>query len=200
MTRQSLRLSDNDVITFLLNAYFGPVEDPVFTSANAAYLDLCRTIEFKTEPGVGEEIRGLLRQKVIQRIKEDIAVLQKNKGMTQGVYDCWHNRLCRWIVTEYETSHISFHYGQAQKWVNMTMKYLSVINREVTNDYFEFLHVPIDSIVFELAADELNVDAPNCRWSRMEEQDYLDYQTHLRNTILRDKGIAPLLWEFRNWE
>ncbi len=118
----------------------------------------------------------------------------------QEIFDKWHTELCRGIVKIYNDAAVPFYYGQAQKWVNMALKYLSVISPEATAGYFEFLHVPVDSKVIETAADVFGVNAPTARWSRMDESQYLDYQGRLRSAINANTDLCPMLWEFRNWK
>ena len=191
-------LTQDDVHSFLLNAYFGEVADPFFTAADSAYLDLNRTIEFnKTDVSV--DLKAALRARSVKLIKDSVKELSENSIITQESFDTWHIELCSGIKQNYIGAGVPFHYGQAQKWVNMTMKYLSVINSGMTKSFFECLHIPIDSIVLDIAFEEFSIERPIHRWSRMEQKEYLDYQSRLRSAILSSKGLAPLLWEFRNW-
>lgn len=191
-------LSQDDIHSFLLNAYFGAIDDPVLTAANSAYLDLNRTIEFKSSK-ISEERKASLRSEAVQLIVEGIRSLQKQTIKSQDTFDSWHDSLCLKLMNKYKEAGVPFHYGQSQKWVNMTMKYLSVINSNLTKAFFEFLHVPIDSVVFELSEELFGLEWPRYRWSRMDKSQYLEYQVNLRELILSNSNQAPLLWEFRSW-
>ena len=193
------KLTTEDVKDFLLNAYFGDVADPIYTAANSAYLDLNRTIEFKKAPNISKERKSALRHKCVEIIKARIAGLSKDGLFDKEMFDSWHSALCEAICRKYNDSGIHFHYGQAQKWVNMTMKYLSVIDCTRTEGYFECLHVPIDSIVFDLAHEEFELKRPTNRWSRMTKEEYVSYQEALRSKITENTDLSPLLWEFRSW-
>ena len=193
------KLINEDVKAFLLNAYFGDVTDPLYTAANSAYLDLNRTIEYKRAQGVTEEKKATMRQTCVEAIKAHILDLSNYGFFDKEMFDSWHSKLCEAICQKYNDAGIHFHYGQAQKWVNMTMKYLSVIDSSKTAFCFECLHVPIDSIVFDLAYEEFGLDRPANRWSRMTKEEYIDYQESLRSKIKENTGLAPLLWEFRSW-
>lgn len=193
------KLSRTDVFSFRLNAYFGNVEDPLFAAANSAYLDLNRTIEFKKAKPVSEEERDALRTKSVRLIKTQVMDLLKKSDVTQSLFDVWHKELCRAIVKIYTDSNVPFHYGQAQKWVNMSFKYLSVIDCEKTAGIQEFLHIPIDSIIMELALEDFRLERPLTRRSRMEEEEYLRYQEHLSKIVCEMTGVPPFLWEFRKW-
>ena len=193
------KLTTEDVKDFLLNAYFGDVADPIYTAANSAYLDLNRTIEFKKAPNISKERKSALRHKCVEIIKARIAGLSKDGLFDKEMFDSWHSKLCEAICRKYNDSGIHFHYGQAQKWVNMTMKYLSVIDSTQTEGYLDCLHVPVDSVVIDLANEEFGIERPANRWSRMTKEEYISYQEELRSKIKENTGLSPLLWEFRSW-
>ncbi|MBR0533572.1 MAG: hypothetical protein IJK19_02640 [Bacteroidales bacterium] len=192
-------LRERDVTSFLLNAYFGKVDSPVHTAANTAYLDLNRTIEFKKSKTISVKQKKELRQRVVDTIIASIKDIKSKDAINQVVFDNWHRDLCRAIIKIYSDKGIKIYYGQAQKWVNMTFKYLSVINRAFTSEYFKFLHAPIDSIVIDIASDGFHLKRPDIRWSRMDEKEYIDYQNRLRS-VSHKNNLCPMLWEFRIWE
>ena len=193
------KLKPQDITDYLLIAYFGDVDDPIYTAVNSAYLDLNRTIEYKKTQDITEEKKALLRQTSVKMIKDQIIKLSKHGFFDKEMFDSWHSELCEAICQKYNDSGIHFHFGQAQKWVNMTMKYLSVIDSTMTEGYFECLHVPIDSIVFDLALEEFGLERPANRWSRMTKEEYISYQGALCSRIKENTGLSPLLWEFRSW-
>lgn len=193
------KLTGKDITDFLLNAYFGEVSDIIFTAVSSAYLDLNRTIEFKKGQDVTEEKKATLRQKCVKTIKDQILNLSKNDHFDKEMFDSWHTKICEILYKTYNDSGVPFHYGQAQKWVNMAMKYLSVIDSSKTAFCFEFLHVPIDSIVIDLACEDFGLARPASRWSRMTKDEYVSYQAELCSQIKENTGMSPLLWEFRSW-
>lgn len=193
------KLTPQDITYYLLIAYFGDVDNPIYTAVNSAYLDLNRTIEYKKTQDITEEKKALLRQTSVKMIKDQIIKLSKHGFFDKEMFDSWHSELCEAICQKYNDSGIHFHFGQAQKWVNMTMKYLSVIDSTMTEGYFECLHVPIDSIVLDLANEEFGLVRPANRWSRMTKEEYIEYQNSLCLKIVENTGLAPLLWEFRSW-
>ncbi len=199
MNKQN-KLTSKDIVSFLLNAYFGDLSAPLHVAVDSAYLDLCRTIQFKTVRSVTDDRKAALRSKAVKIIEESINLLGKKDIIDQGIFDEWHTELCRRIILAYKDSSVPFYCGQAQKWVNMSLKYLSVIMPEATASYFEFMHVPIDSKVIETAADDFGINVPTARWSRMDESAYIDYQKTLRSVIVERSSLCPMLWEFRNWE
>lgn len=50
----------------------------------------------------------------------------------------WHHSICEEIVARYEAEGIEFYVGQAQKWVNMTLKYLYVLVPDVVESVLPF--------------------------------------------------------------
>ena len=83
-------LTTKDVIDFLLNAYFGNLDNPIHTAANAAYLDLNRTIEFKKNADINDEVKVELRHEAVEIIKQSIDKLTQKKDINQDAFDKWH--------------------------------------------------------------------------------------------------------------
>ena len=78
---------------------------------------------------------------------------------SQEDFDSKHEEWCTTTFeqfTEYEhpTRDFTFQYGQAQKWLNMTLKYLAVLNHPEVQRIYRYLHVPVDHYVIETAAKE----------------------------------------------
>lgn len=177
-------------LDFLHYAFFGTEENPYIACSRKAYRDLCRTIRFNGKDG------SETRERVDKLLNEEMLYIFLQKGLTCADYDAWHKDICLSIVKEYTDAGVEFSIGQAQKWVNMTAKYLNIFGNFNLDGVFEFLHVPLDRYVFELAKDEFKLDPPNWYWSRMTDYDvYIDYQNKLRSLI----DGAPLHWEFESW-
>ena len=185
---------DKDVLEFLKVIYFGGIKDPMDAACSHAYLDMNRTIRFCKMP---EEKRIALRKKVLRLFKTEIPKIDKNCD-TQENYDAWHRGICFEICSYYQKEGIDFYIGQAQKWINMTMKYLYMSEEYQFETIFPFLHVPIDNYVLNIASKELEIKKPSVCWSRWKEyeEQYMYYQMELRNKI---KDYYPLRWEFKYW-
>lgn len=113
-------------------------------------------------------------------------------------FEIWHKEACRLIIEKYEKYRIELTYGQAQKWVNMTIKYLYILNEHTFDNVFDFLHIPVDNYIFKAVKEKLGIDNPDNPWSKLNETEYLKYQNAIREE-LREKGKLPLRWEFKNW-
>lgn len=186
---------DKDILDFLKVIYFGDINDPMEAAAERAYRDLNRTIRYKDTP---PDVRNCLRKKVIALFRVEIPVLAKTVILDQSDYDIWHYHICSQIRTYYRDSGVEFYYGQAQKWLNMTMKYLYICGAYTFDGIFHYLHVPIDNYIFHVVQKEFGIPCPKIRWSRWDDyaKQYMDYQLQLRSKI---EGISPLRWEFRFW-
>ncbi|MCI5868791.1 MAG: hypothetical protein MR224_04690 [Dorea sp.] len=186
---------DKDILDFYKVIYFGATSDPIAAASDRAYLDLNRTIRFNKMP---QEKRDSLRHSVMLLFKKEIPSFVEAGVENQCDYDSWHYRICQEIRTYYREAGIEFHYGQAQKWLNMTMKYLYVNGGYTFNSLFQYLHVPIDNYVFSVAKKELGIKPPTTAWSRWDDysNQYMAYQLELRSKI---RGYSPLRWEFKFW-
>ncbi|MCP9082289.1 hypothetical protein [Streptococcus sp. CF10-1] len=159
-----------------------------------AYLDFNRTLRFH---GMPDEQRLEMRNRASKSIKEAILNLLNRDKLCQTDFDSWHHRTCDVLIDCYRSNGIRFTYGHAQKWINMTFKYLYMLEAVTLDFVFPFLHVPIDNIVLERAKKQLCIPRPSQVWSSWGDYAfYLQYQGYLRQRI--GKG-NPLRWEFHNW-
>ena len=188
-----------DVWDTMLYLYFG-VTDNFYTAASArAYLDFCRTIKFAASSNESERLQA---RTYVDRIIENKCADIADAGITsQNKYDEWHKELCEEIVGRYaKVCDNQFCIGQAQKWVNMTVKYLYLIDGECVKLIFPFAHVPLDNYVFAAAKEHLDLPYDHLiPWSKINDYSiYLGYQKELRE-ILKDLNTTPLRWELVYW-
>ena len=219
---------------FLIYSYFGIVPQSVFKEEKGEdYKDYCvkraiiKAYSDATNEGAyntlfKKEISNrdeLLEQSNEARINSAGFLFGKIKELeTVTNFNSWHHSVCKELVDKYsavkdgETKF--FEYGNAQKWVNMTMKYLwmlGILPKKITeND----LHIPIDSFIIDAlwkADKSLSDKFPlkNDRvkrgydykkpsdyvlgWSKWEEQQYDKF----RDSIL--KSDYSLSWENDAW-
>ena len=103
--------------------------------ADRAYLDLCRTLRYKIT--IGDCEKSEFKNKSIDMIIEGCENLYKKN--VEEEYDDTHQKLCEKLCDIVNEADIldadhEFSYGQAQKWVNMTMKYFVLMKNEGSND------------------------------------------------------------------
>ena len=153
-----------------------------------------RTIRFYDLP---QSDRWEMREKVNKVLKEEIDWLDSSHIKSQSVFDSWHRKLSDEIKMIYQSYGIEFSYGQAQKWINMTIKYLYILEVQSFDGVFEYLHIPIDNYIYDSVENLLGIPTPKQAWSRLDDYDwYLYYQEAIREKL---SGISPLRWEFREW-
>ena len=163
-------MEKENAINFLLFSYFritleSDTEDIINAAINRAYQDASRHV--LSIPDDGENYR--LKKSAREEIRNFI-----NKALkSPDQYDALHREVCSNLITHYESfksDDRKFTYGIAQKWVNMTMKYLCVVCSVLENDWDDHsfcqaykkelkvlepnLHVPVDSYILESAASK----------------------------------------------
>lgn len=201
------QLDDNIILEFLKLAYFGkPSSDrPISKLAcDRAYRDFCRTIrpDKKNENSTSaynNETLSIVREKVSNYLIMSLVPLKTVHN--QEEFDKWHEDNCNWIIGQYAKYGIDFHYGQAQKWINMFLKYLCINKNDTVLKAIGLLHVPIDNIIIEVAVDNCFFSRPVERWSKWDRHTYLKY-VKLLNKGIENTGFSEsrILWEFLNWK
>ena len=125
----------------------------------------------------------------------------------QTEFDNWHNETCRDLIALYNDR---LSYGQAQKWVNMLLKYLYAYDVQgyqtlFTEERIRVLHMPIDSIIISRLHKDFSLQRPENGWSKLNEQKYMQYQKDIRQKLKnvssdnKDETI-PFYWELIHWE
>ena len=189
---------NENIKNFYRICVFGTEKNNEKAAANRAYRDMCRTIRF--EKGVSQKLKNDCRTRVVKLIETEIK--KCNSIDIVEKYDEFHDSLCSRIIDCYDNQTIAeITYGQAQKWVNMTMKYLCVLydgQCDWLNKIYSFLHIPIDSIILDKAKKEFPNEFPvnNIPWSQLSREEYITIQNKLRAVI---KDVTLMDWEFTAW-
>ena len=178
-------LTENDYNTFYKAILYGKIEDPLYTAIPVAYRDLCRTIRgFAKHENHDEIFRNC--EEVIY---SEISSLFKKSPCKQESFDIWHKHACERLI--FFSSNI-LSVGQAQKWINMTLKYLSMFDHKMTEKTYEYYHVPIDNYILK----STKYKEFDTAWSKITSYDkYLGFQKWFRETY---DGI-PVDVEFNMW-
>ena len=209
-----------------------PDHDLLFKCANRAYLDLNRTLKFQKVPEEDkenyqklQEQKSKFRKDISKIIVDRITNLLNEKPQD---YEAWHKETCNKVIEkaqEYEQDNWlqkngdkGFYYGQAQKWVNMTIKYMWVTERwkDKLDKLMNVLHVPVDSYIIEgvwnrdgwedvLKGILVNGKEKSGRfssdkvvpWSKWDETQYKDFQVALRTKLKKEQ--TPFEWEEETW-
>lgn len=157
---------------FLMYAYFGIVDNDsdkerTEKCAQRAYLDVNRTIKFdnslKESSGKQGDINNYIKRQFQEKVSKEIVggiygkIIPTNGN--RDSFDKGHHLLCWMIIDEsaklkYNDTKIlaeKLKYGQAQKWLNMTLKYMWLIGL-LDDCFIDCLHVPVDRYIMEAAA------------------------------------------------
>lgn len=135
-----------------------------------------------------------------------------------AAFDKWHNEQCEMLLKKFEDFKRvrddkvmgPFSYGIAQKWINMTFKYLYVytlgdiiFKMPNIDDYFEFCHMALDTDILKWC-NRNNIDVKDRKdkkkivnWSNIT--DYNFYKTIQDEIRIRQKGKKPFIEEFDIW-
>ena len=112
---------------------------------------------FSRVASLEEKTRTALTDEMLEAVKA-YGMQCTDKCSDKQVFDCWHENLCSVMTNNGGES-----YGIAQKWVNMTLKYILMIravlnNLDYRNDDFcnldvlkaeDYFHIPVDGYVAE---------------------------------------------------
>jgi hypothetical protein len=155
-------------------------------------------------------LRGIGNRDVLPRAEEAktradealsqmLAAIRGMDAPTQEQFDEWHRRACEQLAAIYrECDYGSFFLGHAQKWLNMTFKYIYVMGEERLPGFrhvYDLCHVPLDNILMD-AFRQYGFEPLPCAWSRLNDYNlYLDRQRWVRNRF----PLSPLDAEFKLW-
>ena len=194
----TVTIGANDIMKYLKLLCFGDTSDSkkkYKAAINRAYCDFCRTIRFKDKQQ-DEKSKSEVKRNIISFVESSIKTAAKEKD-NQVEFDKWHKQTCEGIIKRFSPL-AKLNYGQAQKWLNMTLKYLLVLDVEEVTRLIHYLHIPVDNNVIKIAKEEINIPATNLPWSKWEYNTYVTYQEGLRKAI--GDGISPIIWELDHWK
>ena len=180
---------------FALYLYFGGDDDKLRLVIRRAYQDLCRTVHGiqnypDARPNADDFLYGAIKELAI-----------KQEEASQASFDAWHEKIAKDLCTIYlAAGYKAFYIGQAQKWINMALKYVYVFGESYLpgfSKFFPYCHVPIDNIILE--KEEFKVPRSfTCAWSRISDYgDYLAFQLSVRQKF---PDSSPLAVEFWAWQ
>lgn len=171
---EEIFMSLKNSVEFLIFTYFGidfnDDFDTILKSAiKVAYNDA--TMQGAYNALEKENAEEIDYDEVAQELEKAIKKLLNDNSNS---YEQWHKDICEELVKCYEkvtsnNKNPAFSYGNAQKWVNMTMKYLYILS-EIFHDFnknlnfekyydiiqklYKEFQVPVDSFIIESVWDE----------------------------------------------
>jgi len=186
-------LTSKEITKFWIRLYLNTTTNLTDACIKRAYLDVCRTMH-----GIGKKQNEISYAILNNFIKEICKEVTSMKFISQNNFDEWHEEKCNGLIEQFKkTLNYKISYGQAQKWINMTFKYLFVLGERKINNIamnYEFFHIPIDNIVLDKLS-AMGISKLKTSWSRVDKyEDYLDYQNKVRSKF---QGQIPMDVEFR---
>jgi hypothetical protein len=163
------------------------------------YLDVNRTLG-----GIEPAQSWWLKQAVVTFIKDLVSSPPEN----QHSFDLLHEQCCNKCVKAEALGKARIYHGQAQKLLNMSLKYLynefAAYCGEVNyftfpdNNVEHFFHLPIDSQVRNRLVEICHfVNPTSLPWSKWEYSHYMSFQDEVRkriNSEFRPLEIDYILW------
>lgn len=241
---------DKDCIKFFVNPPEENNKEKVYYEAiKRAYGDMSRhTLHFQNGYKGNDKTSIDNRNNFRTARIEDLKTLMLNGGYEDRIFDIVnskdknkyelfddiHDSLCNKVIESFtkeksimvKTDYSSkkrddgFSYGQAQKIVNMTLKYVYMFYNyfnALDNSYKDeldkfnfiipYLHSPVDSYVIDAAEGEgangkksynFCCKRPKYPWSKLSHDEYIDYINDLREN-LKQKDTSPFAWELSNY-
>jgi hypothetical protein len=189
-------ISRTDYENYLIYLYFGSRSDLLTACINRAYRDFNRTLH-----GFG----GLENASDIYKLAVNTLAssLESLKSIAAGeisadIFDDWHKTTCESLISVFGSNDYHLFVGQAQKWVNMTLKYIFTVGEQRIAGFepvYPYCHVPLDNILLE-QLQQYDFPALNCAWSRLDNYGaYLEKQKWVRQRF----SLLPMDVEFKLW-
>mgnify|MGYP007069906591 CR=1 FL=1 len=157
---------EKEALDFIVYCIFGDMSCPEDAIISRAYVDMAA----HTMKGFDDyNEKWECRFKASELIKKSLYQLDEKD------FDIWHKRLCESLISIYSSEKLS--YGQAQKWINMTIKYVYVLRKLgalhetvfpfISDEHVSLFHPPVDSYILK---DVLNDRSTS--WSGMNDSQY----------------------------
>ncbi len=176
-------LTDDLRENVFIRLYFDDREGFYYAGIKRAFLDFSRTLKIK------DDNRANFKQSAEKFIFSKLNELTQIIFLDQNEFDKFHKKTCEQLIDIW--SELKF--GQAQKWINMTLKYWLLLGDKRINGIetnAKYFHIPIDSYVQKGMFNETNPKP----WSKIDNYEtYMNYQELHRQ---KQTGNYPLIDEF----
>lgn len=199
-----------------------------------AYIDATNQGAFNTK--IPKE--DISRKKLVEEIKEEVVeelkkeLLRYQNHTDKMDFDEWHNNICKGILSHYDKINEDkslFTYGNAQKLINMSLKYLYMLSRvdnfseiksglcrileEIRKDEY-YLNIPIDSYIIDSLWEKPDIYLPilsgdrNKQYSHSYEhvEGWSNWTEEMYMNLICSinksnifEGKTPLDWESEQW-
>ena len=176
-------LTDNLREDFFIKLYFDTKNGFYNAGIKRAFLDFSRTLVIQNDN------RAALRKNAENFILAHLTTVTQKQFVNQEDFDIFHKSICEKLIETWK----ELNFGQAQKWINMTLKYWLLFGDKRIKGIeknAKYFHIPIDSYVQKGMFNEKNPKA----WSKIKTYEtYFDYQQKHRR---KKTGNYPIIDEF----
>lgn len=226
--------STND---FFFYSYFGisqkkAKEEPKLAFEKCfykSYGDACRHFPYlysaNSDNGKKKEYKDLKDSYLKKMLNLFHRKIDNFSFQNQDEFDIWHSDFCEEIIKSSENNELFkqdqlITYGQAQKWINMMLKHMLIMNLwKNINKHKEYFHIPIDSIIIYIACkliekgETISLPKTNDKgtltsekvlswnnWSNEKSNPiYKNFQDDIKNYILKTDYKTVIDWESDMW-
>jgi len=190
-----------------MQTYFGVKGVALDRFISRAYRDMNRTLRGTAalNPSILQGAKAKLKKRVRELTGTAVPPDEPEKKKS---FDEWHHGSCQMLLTYYKRaigsqSKTRLTYGQAQKWINMTLKYCWIcgdVSLESLQPWLSVAHIPVDEVILVAAEEEGAVATRPCRiWSGWNNKDeYRDFQQLIR-VAAKNADQSPLEMELAWW-
>lgn len=235
-----MNIATINAVEFLLYSYYKLSLDDgdntnrvIETAISIAFKDATNQSAFNVLKKEGSLIEA--KEKARKTLLGTHGVIALLESGDKQSYDCLHDSLCKQLIDDYSNIRISeapdkqaFTYGNAQKWVNMSIKNLYVIRNlygvlEKENEYAFvrdfgeaidtakfFFHIPVDSFILQAVWDYLkapiivktNKDGKKGKYSSDKVKPWSTWDGEdykLFLTFVIGLSDCPIDWEGPEW-
>ncbi len=176
------------------------INDVYFNAGMEAYpAAMRRAIIFNNTP---QRVRNDLRSESCRYLAERFRILFATKGLDYKSYNFWAEVTTKHIRKIYHDNNVEdYKIGNAQKLINVALKY--VMSSDIVDyrhDVFKYCHFPVDRIIQGEIERTFRINPLRTCWSNNDDWDeFLDYQTRVRETVLENGYYSPIVWEATHW-
>jgi len=190
-------VSANDWDDFVAFCYFGRRGDWLDRCMWRAYLDMNRTLHGMSKLGEGHSD---WKTAMLNVLRDRLTMLPDEHVWTQASFDAWHHESVDMLIAVSTEHKFAVSVGQAQKWINMSVKYAIALGERRVPGFFrvyDVAHVALDNIVLERLT-ELGMSPLGCAWSRLDDYGrYMGCQQWVHDHF---PDACSLEVEYRLWQ
>ena len=192
------KMKPKDFRRYLAVLYFGTDKPGFRRYIDRAYREVNRTLHTTDSP---KEREGRVEAAAVELSTRFVtaAAGKKAKSASESVFDGWHEETCDALIKAFGGDEMS--YGHAQKWLNMSLKYLFTAHALKLDDigqiesWYPFAHLPVDNVVLQALARAGFDHKMPLPWSKLTKDDYLVFQHSVRVAFKK----CPMDVEFKLW-